>query len=118
MNMEARLEHVFQENAWRVWLYERRPQGGITVFHPHFDYNENPPRVVWEAVVVEPDELRADYSLTLPDDMLKALVGAGNAEAGLTRPDRAQAKHLADAIEVRDRLLVLVEGSHEGGRIP
>lgn len=46
------------------------------------------------------------FLIELPDYVLAAIVAAGQ---DLLPPGRAQANHLADAINVRDRLLTLVE---------
>lgn len=47
---------------------------------------------------------RVEPSLTLPAQLLSALVAEGS---NVLPPDRAQARHLDDAIGVRDRLLDL-----------
>lgn len=50
-------------------------------------------------------------TVTLDEDTLAAIVAAG---ADILPPDRAQAAHLADAIQVRDRLLTMVETERGG----
>lgn len=46
-------------------------------------------------------------TLKLPEDAFAALIAEG---ANVMPPDRAQGRHLEDTIEVRDRLLAMVEG--------
>lgn len=48
----------------------------------------------------------APVSLRLPEEVWVAMLAAG---ADVPAPSRAQHDHLADAVQVRDRLLTLVE---------
>lgn len=60
----------------------------------------------------EVDQLqRPEPTLTMPGEFLKPLIAE---MADVLPPDRAQARHLEDAVKVRDRLLALVEWSVGG----
>lgn len=102
--MEARLELEWMRDSWNVWIFDRGARGvrrvyaddGEGRFSPEYEISEN------AAGPVPP-------TLVLPTEFLRAIVTAGNEEAGLLPPDRAMAAHLGDARDVRDRLLGMME---------
>jgi hypothetical protein len=108
--MEARLENVWAADSWRVWITDRGgPHGARRVYGLPATPTETLHAVGGVTPLSEDALEPVAPTLILPNDFLKAIVDAGNAEAGLTRPDVAQAKHLDDAVTVRDRLLTIIE---------
>lgn len=93
------------KTAWRpgtdmidVWIYQETFQGkrqAVVVMGAD----------TWEWREVE-DATRPEPSLTLPGEVFQALMAEGS---DILPPSAAQARHLEDAIKVRDRLLTLVE---------
>lgn len=79
-----------------VWLYDETSQGRAVL--RDIEGNEVE-RIINGAIIPEP-------TFICPIDVIEALVAAGS---DLLPPDRAQGKHLDDAIGVRDRLLTLIE---------
>lgn len=99
--MKAHLVHRWDRNSVQVWIYQTSTFDGLRLFQYGGD-------VPW--VDCSEGKTRLDYpppSLELPRDVFEALVAEG---AGVLPPDRAQDRHLTDAIKVRDRLLKLIEG--------
>jgi len=102
--------HVHAETKWAtrevwVWFFEGTQPGNTHVYRATSDddltrWTLEP----WDA------ETGTEPSLVLPDTAAAALAGA---LSGLLPPDKAMARHLDDAITTRDRLLVLIEQTHQ-----
>ena len=96
---KVRIEQAWTRDAVKVWFYTPLANGTTRV-HRLVGHDQ------WEDVLVEANGLLPDPSLVLPASALGALV----AEAGdILPPSAATDRHLKDTIDVRDRLLSLVE---------
>lgn len=98
--MKALLEHDHMRNRVDVWFY-REARGGVQTATAGDNGS-------WEwGDVLDRSQSRPDTpSLSLDYDMLEQLVAVASETMP---PDRAQGRHLDDAIATRDRLLALVE---------
>lgn len=113
--MLAKLEYDFMANGWRIWLFDRRPEATIVYQAPELQVGDDLSTALIDKALLT-IENRTDQAarmvpptLSLPDDALRAIVNEANAEQRLSRGDVAQARHLDDAIDVRDRILYLIE---------
>ncbi len=93
--MQVEIKQAPLRFGYDVYLYRNRPEGGATIYN--LDGSER--EVVTPGTEPEP-------SFHCDEQVLRGLVEAGS---DVLPPDAAQAKHLADAVKVRDRLLDLVE---------
>lgn len=94
--------HIVEEwhrSSVSIWIYQRLgPEEGTNILGP-------------DLATVRQHPLGAPLSeptMELPDVVSKPLAAA---LADVLPPDRAQGRHLDDAIKVRDRLLSLVESA-------
>lgn len=102
--MKARIAPRFAAFSHDIWLYDEDPvENCFRLYRPQADGEIRVETIPNGAHWPEP-------SLTLPSEMLEAIVAAC---ADHLPPSSAQAAHLADAIGIRDRLLTLVEGSQQ-----
>jgi len=94
---------VHIENQWHsmtvnVWVYQRQGEAGSDLLSPDLK----------TVTRVGLGEQMPDPTLRLPLDVAEPLAAA---LSDVLPPDRAQGRHLDDAIAVRDRLLTIVESS-------
>jgi hypothetical protein len=95
--MRAEAQRCAATFATDIWLYTRDTDG-TTIYNI-----DGSPR---ETVAHAGEKPAPSY--TFNEDVLRALIAAAS---DVLPPDRAQARHLADAISVRDRLLTLTEAA-------
>lgn len=111
--IRAHLTDNFQADGFDIHLIERgegRPQ---RLLIPGRTYGETR----WHTANPDPAKWTADDqipSLFLPREALEALLETA---AEVAPPSPAQGAHLADAIDVRDRLLKMVENAAPGPHI-
>lgn len=96
--MQVEIKQAPLRFGYDVYLYRNRPEGGATIYN--LDGSER-------EVVTPGDE--PEPSFQCDEQVLRGLVEAGS---DVLPPSRSMAKHLDDAIGVRDRLLSLIE--HQG----
>lgn len=101
--MQVEIERSRFHFAVDVWLYEQR-DGGVHVYTADGG-------VRW--VSAESGE-RGEPTFRVSEDVREALSAA---LLGQSMPTDSMARHLKDAIEVRDRLLTLVEGFETPPRV-
>lgn len=103
--MKAHVEQDFVSGRLKVWLWQETPHG-IAQYYPHTD----------AAHLVERgrDALMQEPSLTLEREALEALLRESQ---GFVSSTDATTAHLSDAVQVRDRLLTLVEGFAKPPRV-
>lgn len=97
--MKALIEQNVMSHTYSVWFY--RPAGAdvqVARLDEHGYWQ-------WD-VAVDRGHEKPTPSLTLEWEMLEQLVATGGQ---IMPPDRAQGRHLDDAIATRDRLLAMVE---------
>lgn len=99
--MRVEVERETPTQTVNIFVIDDRFDGGILVWTPL-----SPSPDDWTQVA---PGAQAPVSLRLPEVVWVAMVAAG---ADVPMPSRAQHDHLADAIDVRDRLLTLVEAGY------
>jgi len=100
--MKARVEENFPANSLKVWVYEITPGGGARL---HRMVQTKDGETYWEIVDVDEGAL-PDPSFEIPTPVAEALAPE---LLGVVPPNTSQARHLDDTIEVRDRLLTMIE---------
>lgn len=94
--MQVEIKQAPLRFGYEVYLYRNRPEGGATIYN--LDGSERE---------VVPLGAEGEPSFHCDEQALRGLVEAGSGD--VLPPSQAMAKHLNDAIGVRDRLLSLVE---------
>ena len=98
--MFAHIEHEWHTRWSKVWLYDKNLSGTV-IYYPDKTHEPTMDHIMEFGTL--PDE----PSLYLSPEMLKAL---GEAAVETLPPSQAVDRHLKDSIEVRDRLLTIIEG--------
>ena len=96
--VKVRLEHAFQIDTFKIWFYERGPNG-VRLY-------QTEPGNLWRIEEVPEGAILSEPSLTLPTDMLTALIAEASDHLP---PSAATDRHLQDAQTTRDRLLAMIE---------
>ena len=95
---KVKVEKRWWDQTVAIWFYCSN-DGNITVLRRTKEGN-------WDREEVGRGELVAEPSLVLPADLFEQMIAAGS---DFIPPSAATDRHLKDTIEVRDRLLTLVE---------
>lgn len=98
--MKAHVDYDFVNESYKVWFFERGAPGTSRVLR-----FPSPGTLMWDEV---PDGAEAplEPSLELPEEAVELMI---EKLSKVLPPDAAQAQHLKDAREVRDRLLAMIE---------
>ena len=98
--MKAKIIREWHTDEVKVWLYDNTLSGELCIYKVSEDGRLIGKTMSKGAILPE------DWCMRLPPDAIKALVDASLPEFP---PSDATARHLQDAITVRDRLLAIVE---------
>lgn len=105
--MRCHIEHSFQTDSYRIWLYTRIGESGARVLQlvPPPE-GERPPFHQWVREVEAAGGAEVPPTIELPRDALEAIVAKASDHLP---PSAAAERHLGDAITMRDRMTALVE---------
>lgn len=95
---QVHVEDEWERGTVAVWIYQRRDHEATNFLGPDLD----------TVTRLELWEDRPEPTMRMPLELAGPLAAA---LADVLPPDRAQGRHLDDAIQVRDRLLSLVESA-------